>query len=81
VGFTGPAAQGRFAVSIAASGAPRSSVGARRAEVDGPDGKFSVDAELLDYKDGAVRLKKEDGHIVVLPAEKLSEPDQAYLRD
>jgi hypothetical protein len=43
-------------------------------------GKFSIDAELLDFKDGTVRLKKEDGHILVLPVEKLSEPDQEYLR-
>ena len=44
-------------------------------------GKFSVVAELVDFKDGKVRLKKEDGKVVTLPAEKLSDGDQAYLRE
>jgi hypothetical protein len=44
-------------------------------------GKFSIAAELVELKDGTARLKKEDGSVVAVPAEKLSDADQAYLKE
>jgi hypothetical protein len=43
-------------------------------------GKYQVTAELLDYKDGQVTLKREDGGLVTLPVEKLSRLDQVFLQ-
>ena len=43
-------------------------------------GKFTVEAEFVDFKDGKVQLKKEDGKIVTIPVEKLSEADQAFAK-
>ena len=43
-------------------------------------GQFRVKAELVDYKDGQVTLKKEDGSLVTFPEQKLSRSDQAFLR-
>jgi hypothetical protein len=37
-------------------------------------------AELVKYEDGQVTLKKEDGSLVKLSEQKLSRPDQAFLR-
>ena len=42
-------------------------------------GKFSVEAEFVEFKDGKVRLKKEDGEIVTVPLEKLSQEDQQFI--
>ncbi len=42
-------------------------------------GVFSVEAELLDFKDGKVRLKKANGKILTLPLEKLSQEDQEFV--
>ena len=42
-------------------------------------GKYTVEAELLDFKDGNVQLKKEDGKTVNVPIEKLSDTDQEYV--
>jgi hypothetical protein len=44
-------------------------------------GQFSLAASLAGVKQGKVALKKTDGSIVIIPMEKLSEPDQAYVRD
>ncbi len=44
-------------------------------------GKFSIVAELVELKDGTARLKKDDGSVVTVPAEKLSDADQAYLKE
>ncbi len=44
-------------------------------------GKFKVEAELVDKSDTAVTLKKKDGSTIQVPIDKLSEADQAYLRD
>ena len=43
-------------------------------------GNFTVEAELVQSKDGTVRLKKGNGQIINLPVEKLSEADREYLR-
>jgi outer membrane protein assembly factor BamB len=43
-------------------------------------GKFRVDAELIDFKDGKVSLRKADGTIVQTPLGKLSQADQKFLR-
>lgn len=42
-------------------------------------GKFSVEAELLEVKDGSVRLKKRDGKIVTVPLAKLSKADREHV--
>jgi hypothetical protein len=36
------------------------------------DGKFSVDAELADFKEGNVLLRRADVKIISVPLEKLS---------
>jgi hypothetical protein len=43
-------------------------------------GNYTVEAELVDFEDGKVHLKKGDGTIVSVPIEKLSNVDQAYVR-
>ncbi len=45
------------------------------------DGKFQVEASLLDFDGETVKLhKKEDGKVVELPLEKLSLLDQLYVK-
>lgn len=44
------------------------------------DGKFSVDAELLDYSDDDARLKKTDGRTITVPLEKLAKADVRFLQ-
>lgn len=43
-------------------------------------GKYSVEAELVDFKDGRVHLRKADGQVVAVPLEKLSAADQEHVR-
>ncbi|MEK6238929.1 MAG: SHD1 domain-containing protein, partial [Planctomycetales bacterium] len=43
-------------------------------------GKFSLEAEFIELKDGKVRLKKPDGKTFSIPLDKLSDADQAYAR-
>jgi len=43
-------------------------------------GKFSVVATFQSFEGGQVKLKKEDGTIVAVPLEKLSEADAEYVR-
>ena len=45
------------------------------------DGSFSVEAELLDVKDGNVILKKQDGSHVTVPLSKLSLADVRYVQE
>ncbi len=42
---------------------------------------FSVEAELVDFKDGKVSLKKTNGKIITVPLEKLSTADQRFVRE
>ncbi len=42
-------------------------------------GKFKVEAAFIDFRDGKVQLTKEDGSIVNVPVQKLSENDQKYV--
>jgi hypothetical protein len=42
-------------------------------------GNFKVQADFVDFKGGKVRLKTEDGRLISLAIEKLSEADQAYV--
>ena len=44
-------------------------------------GAHSVTGELIEVKEGSVRLKRQDGKVVSIPVEKLSDADQAYLRE
>jgi len=43
-------------------------------------GEHTVEAEMVDFKDGKVRLKKTDGKVITLPMEKLSKADQELVR-
>ncbi len=43
-------------------------------------GKFTIFAKLRGVQDGKVALQKQDGELVVLPLEKLSEADQKLLK-
>ena len=42
-------------------------------------GKYSIEAILVEAKDGRVRLKRQDGKIITVPISKLSKADQSYL--
>jgi hypothetical protein len=43
-------------------------------------GKYSVEAELVEFKDGQVRLRKPDGQEITVPLGKLSAADQQHVR-
>ncbi|MGA2257530.1 MAG: SUMF1/EgtB/PvdO family nonheme iron enzyme [Thermoguttaceae bacterium] len=43
-------------------------------------GKYTIQAEFVDSKDGKVRLKKQDGKEVTIPVEKLSDADREFVR-
>lgn len=43
-------------------------------------GKYSLEAELVDVKEGKVLLKREGGTIVSVPLEKLSTADQDFVK-
>ncbi len=42
-------------------------------------GRFTVEAELVDVQEGNVRLRRDDGTVVSLPRNRLSESDHRYL--
>jgi hypothetical protein len=44
------------------------------------NGRFSVDAELLDFKDGKAQLKKSDGKVIEVPLVSLSEEDKRFVK-
>jgi len=44
-------------------------------------GRFSVQAELVDFRDGQVRLRTADGRVVSLDVRQLSDGDRQFLRD
>ncbi len=44
------------------------------------NGRFSVEAELLDFKDGKAQLKKDDGSVVEVPLVSLCEEDRRYVK-
>lgn len=56
-----------------------SSIGALRAWTDNT-GHYHIKAALIEFKDGAVVLKREDGTTKTVAVEKLSETDQEYVR-
>jgi hypothetical protein len=43
-------------------------------------GKHTTEAEFVKYTDGKVQLKKDDGSVVSIPIQELSEADQEYVR-
>ena len=43
-------------------------------------GVFSVEAELVEFADGKVHLKRTDGKVIVIDLERLSSADQEFLR-
>ena len=44
-------------------------------------GKFKVKAEFVEFKEGIVRLAKEDGQIISFPLGRLSATDQKYVHE
>ncbi len=44
------------------------------------NGRFSVEAELLDFKDGKAELRKKDGTIIDVPLASLCEEDRRYVK-
>jgi hypothetical protein len=43
-------------------------------------GTHTVEAEFVDFKDGKVQLKKENGETVTIPIEKLGDEDQEFVK-
>ena len=43
-------------------------------------GTFSIEAELLDFQDGKVRLKKPNGNVITVAVDRLSQADQQFVR-
>ncbi|WP_158261133.1 MULTISPECIES: PQQ-binding-like beta-propeller repeat protein [Pirellulaceae] len=43
-------------------------------------GQFNIEAEFVEYSQGDVTLKKSDGETIVVPMNKLSKADQAWIR-
>ncbi|MBN2577867.1 MAG: hypothetical protein JXB10_02665 [Pirellulales bacterium] len=43
-------------------------------------GRFSIEAELIDFKDGKVQLKKTDGKVLSVPLASLGANDQAFVK-
>ncbi|MHC4404478.1 MAG: WD40 repeat domain-containing protein [Planctomycetota bacterium] len=43
-------------------------------------GRYTVEADLVDLKDGQVRLKKESGEVISVPLDKLSAADQQFAK-
>jgi thiol-disulfide isomerase/thioredoxin len=42
-------------------------------------GDFSIEADLVEAKNGTVKLKKQNGKIITVPVSKLSKADREYL--
>ena len=47
--------------------------------MDHADGRFTVEAELIEARDGKVHLKKVGGAIVIVRRDQLSEADRGYM--
>jgi len=43
-------------------------------------GKHTIQAEFVEFKDGKIRLKKQDGNEVTIPIEMLSDTDRESVR-
>jgi len=43
-------------------------------------GKYAVEAKFVDFKKGTVQLRKEDGTLIRIALEKLSEADQEFVQ-
>ncbi len=43
------------------------------------DGRFSTEAEVVEFADGKVKLKKPSGDTVTVPLQRLSQADRRYL--
>ena len=44
-------------------------------------GKFSIEAELVEFKDGKAVLKRSDGRVISVRSSLLSKADRKYIRD
>jgi len=45
------------------------------------DGKQTIEAELLDFRDGRILLRRDDGKVFDVPLEKFSLADVKYVHD
>jgi hypothetical protein len=45
------------------------------------NGRFSIEAELVDFKDGTAQLKKSDDTVIDVPLLSLSADDRKYVKD
>ncbi len=59
--------------------APSSGVAHTRTWTD-DTGEFTIEAELVDVVGKAVRLRKSDGGVIVVPLERLSEADRQHVQ-
>jgi hypothetical protein len=57
-----------------------SAVAAERRMWTSADGKFTVDAELVEQQGDSIRLKKADGSVISVPVAKISQADREYLK-
>lgn len=44
-------------------------------------GKYRVEAELVDFKDGSVHLRKKNGQVLLVPLEKLSLENRQFVKE
>lgn len=73
-----PSNTGAEAASIAAPPVVAAQVTKTRKWTDA-SGKFSVEAELIEVKDGKVYLRRPDGNAIGISVDKLSKADQQYI--
>jgi hypothetical protein len=44
------------------------------------NGRYSIEAELLDFKDGKIQLKKSDGKVIDVPLVSLCDEDRRFVK-
>ena len=77
VGFALPAdAIARFLLSMCKTSGPEAAIERDWINITG---EHHIQAAYVDYRHGAVRLRKANGSEIEVPLEKLSAPDQAFL--
>ena len=62
-----------------ATGAPATGAPALRTWTSS-NGKYTIEAELVSFREGIVELRGKDGKVITLPAVKLSQADQQFLK-
>jgi WD40 repeat protein len=69
-----------YLVLFAATVALTSTASAMYRQWSDREGKFSIEAEFIAFKDGKIYLEKKDGSALSFPVDKLSRADREYLR-